>query len=88
VVPGTIQHEGKVVKFVITEGSQYLPVEYVGTDPLPDTFREYATAVVYGQYGRNGIFTANGMQAKCASKYEKEAAAGVYLEKSGEKRAY
>ncbi len=77
VVPGSIQREGKVVKFVISQGSDQLPVQYVGTDPLPDTFRDYAQAVADGQYGEDGVFTATGMQAKCASKYEKEAAAGV-----------
>jgi hypothetical protein len=33
--------------------------------------------VVAGEYGRDGVFTGNSMTAKCASKYEKEAAAGV-----------
>jgi cytochrome c-type biogenesis protein CcmE len=79
VVPGSIVREGTQAKFVITEGNQNLTVHYVGTDPLPDTFRDYATAVVDGTYGRDGVFTAHQMQAKCASKYEKEAAAGVDL---------
>jgi cytochrome c-type biogenesis protein CcmE len=42
-----------------------------------------AQAVVEGKFGRDGVFTAVKMQAKCASKYEKEAAAGV--KRSGEK---
>ena len=79
VVPGSIVREGTRVKFVITDNktNDKLPVHYVGTDPLPDTFRDYATAVVGGKYGRDGVFTANHMTAKCASKYEKESAAGV-----------
>lgn len=84
VVPGSIKREGKTVKFVISQDNKTLAVSYVGTDPLPDTFRDRAQAVVEGQYGRDGVFTANKMQAKCASKYEKEAAAGVTSEKRGE----
>ena len=82
VVPGSIVREGKAIKFVISQESQSLPVVYVGTDAPPDTFVDRAQAVVEGNYGRDGVFTANKMQAKCASKYEKEVAAGV--RKSGE----
>jgi cytochrome c-type biogenesis protein CcmE len=79
VVPGSIEREATVVRFVITEGDQTLPVEYVGTDPLPDTFRDYAEAVADGQYA-DGVFTATKLQAKCASKYEREVEAGVIPE--------
>ena len=86
VVPGSIVREGVVVKFVIADKktSDRLSVQYVGTAPLPDTFRDYATAVVDGRYGRDGIFTANRMTAKCASKYEKESAAGVQGKTGGD----
>jgi cytochrome c-type biogenesis protein CcmE len=80
VVPGSIFREGKVVRFTIHDPenkNDLLNIRYVGTDPLPDTFRDYATAVVAGEYGRDGVFTGNSMTAKCASKYEKETAAGV-----------
>src|SRR5262245_21296446 len=74
-LPGTIV-PGRVTTFTIGTTAQSLKVKYVGTDPLPDTFRDYAQAVVEGSYGRDGVFTATKMQAKCASKYEKETAAG------------
>ena len=80
VVAGSIKREGKIVNFTMKDPkneADLLDVKYVGTDPLPDTFRDYAQAVVAGQYGRDGVFIANSMTAKCASKYEKEAAAGV-----------
>jgi cytochrome c-type biogenesis protein CcmE len=77
VVPGSIVREGKAIKFNISQEDNMLPVVYVGTDAPPDTFVERAQAVVEGNYGRDGVFTANHMQAKCASKYEKEVAAGV-----------
>ena len=86
VVGGSIVREGTLVKFVITDAKtrDTLPVHYVGTDPLPDTFRDYATAVVDGTYGHDGVFTATQMTAKCASKYEKETAAGLNTKAGGE----
>jgi cytochrome c-type biogenesis protein CcmE len=83
VVPGSIQREGKVINFVIsqedlqTKKVQTLTVHYVGNDAPPDTFVDRAQAVVEGKLGHDGVFVANKMQAKCASKYEKESAAGV-----------
>jgi cytochrome c-type biogenesis protein CcmE len=86
VVPGSIQHDGKTVSFVINDSKQKdqtLRVSYVGTDPLPDTFRDYAQAVVTGKYEHDGTFVAKNIEAKCASKYEKESAAGVTPTKTG-----
>jgi cytochrome c-type biogenesis protein CcmE len=92
VVAGSIDKtKPKETKFVIshtdpkTNVTQTLQVKYVGTDPLPDTFRDYAQAVVEGQYHRDGVFVANSMTAKCASKYEKETAAGIVPTASSEK---
>ena len=82
VVPKSIVRDGKTIKFVISQEGNTLPVVYVGTDAPPDTFVDRAQAIVEGKYGHDGVFTANKMQAKCASKYEKEVAAGV--KKSGE----
>ena len=82
VMPGTIVRDGTGMNFVIGTEQQSLKVKYIGTDPLPDTFRDYAQAVVEGTYGHDGVFTANKMQAKCASKYEKESAAGVKTTKN------
>ena len=83
VVAGSIERGAKETRFVIghsedkTKVAQTLTVRYVGSDPLPDTFRDYAQTVVEGEYGRDGVFVARGMTAKCASKYEKETAAGI-----------
>ena len=83
VVAGSIERGAKETRFVIghsddkTQVAQTLSVRYVGSDPLPDTFRDYAQTVVEGEYGRDGIFVARSMTAKCASKYEKETAAGL-----------
>jgi cytochrome c-type biogenesis protein CcmE len=84
VVAGSIDRsESKAIKFVIshedgkTHELKKLTVKYVGTDAPPDTFIDRATAVVTGKMGSDGVFVAHEMTAKCASKYEKEAAAGV-----------
>jgi cytochrome c-type biogenesis protein CcmE len=79
VVPGSIKRDGKVVNFVIGQEPQILRVKYVGKDPLPDTLIDRATAMATGKMGRDGVFVADTMLAKCASKYEKEKAAGVQI---------
>src|SRR6476646_827284 len=81
VVAGSIARstDGKVVDFVIGQQPQTLKIRYVGKDPLPDTLIDRATAVASGTLGRDGVFTANQITAKCASKYEKEKAAGVNI---------
>ena len=81
VVAGSIarSNDGKVVDFVIGQTPQTLKIRYVGKEPLPDTLVNRATAVASGSLGRDGVFTANQITAKCASKYEKEKAAGVNI---------
>ena len=81
VIPGSIKREGKIVSFVIGAEPQTLQVRYVGKDPLPDTLIDRATAMATGKLDRDGVFVADTMLAKCASKYEKEAAAGVQISK-------
>ncbi|HLW98117.1 MAG TPA: cytochrome c maturation protein CcmE [Candidatus Acidoferrales bacterium] len=70
VAQGTIQHLPGRVDFVLTEENRKLPVSYTGTAPLPDTFKDDAQALVEGRLGSDGKFTAEQVQAKCASKYE------------------
>jgi len=82
VVPGSIQRTSEAVTFTIVdvETKETLDINFIGTDPLPDTFRDYAEAVVDGAYAGNGVFTGTTLQAKCASKYERELDAGVITE--------
>ena len=70
VAPGTIQHMPGSIDFVLVEEDRRLPVSYTGKDPLPDTFKDDAPALVEGKLGADGRFTADQVQAKCASKYE------------------
>ncbi len=70
VAPDSIQRHGDQMTFRLTQKSQSLPVSYVGSDTLPDTFRGGAQAIIEGTYASNGVFRADKVQAKCASKYQ------------------
>ncbi len=67
---GSIQKSGTQVQFVLMQDNKKLKVAYTGSDPLPDTFRDGAQALADGRLGRDGVFRAGKIQAKCASKYE------------------
>ena len=67
---GSIVRMGKEVAFTLEQDKLKLKVIYAGTEPLPDTFRDGAQALADGKLGRDGVFRADKIQAKCASKYE------------------
>ena len=69
VVPGSIERNGTHAQFVLVELGKRLPVQYAGVEPPPDTFKDNAQALAIGTYGRDGVFRATELQAKCASKY-------------------
>lgn len=78
VKPGSIEQNGTNVSFVLNEFESHsdkaakgrtLHVVYKGSEPPPDTFKDDAQALAMGTYGRDGVFHANALQAKCASKY-------------------
>jgi len=70
VEPGTIKRLSGRVDFVLAGEGKLLPVSYVGTEPLPDTFVDKSQALVEGSLANDGSFVAEHVQAKCASKYE------------------
>jgi cytochrome c-type biogenesis protein CcmE len=78
VVPGSIEQNGTHVSFMLNEFESHSPkapsgrllkVEYKGTEPPPDTFKDDSQALAEGTYGRDGVLHASVLQAKCASKY-------------------
>ena len=79
VQPQSIQQNGPNVSFVLTEFESHNPkatpnphhirVTYQGSEPPPDTFKSDAQALAIGTWGRDGVFHATQLQAKCASKY-------------------
>jgi cytochrome c-type biogenesis protein CcmE len=69
VQPGSIERDGAHLQFILVEQGRKLNVNYAGGDPPPDTFKDNAQALAVGMYGRDGVFHATQIQAKCASKY-------------------
>jgi cytochrome c-type biogenesis protein CcmE len=69
VQPGSIKRTGTKVEFMLVENDQVLPVVYSGTEAPPDTFKDNSQALADGRFGRDGVFQAKQLQAKCASKY-------------------
>jgi cytochrome c-type biogenesis protein CcmE len=69
VQPGSIHRTGTHVQFVLVEQDQNLAVDYTGTEAPPDTFKDESQALADGNFGRDGVFHAKQLQAKCASKY-------------------
>ena len=78
VQPGSIEQTGTHVTFLLNEFESHsakaatgklLKVSYKGTEPPPDTFKDDSQALAVGTFGRDGVFHANVLQAKCASKY-------------------
>jgi cytochrome c-type biogenesis protein CcmE len=69
VQPGSIKRDGTKVEFVLVENDQTLSVVYSGTEAPPDTFKDESQALAEGNFGKDGVFHAKQIQAKCASKY-------------------
>jgi cytochrome c-type biogenesis protein CcmE len=78
VKPGSIEQNGTHVTFLLNEFESHSPkakagrvlkVVYKGSEPPPDTFKDDSQALAQGTYGRDGVFHASILQAKCASKY-------------------
>src|ERR1700758_351798 len=69
VEPGSIRRSGTKVEFVLVENDLNLSVVYTGTEAPPDTFKDSSQALAEGSFGRDGVFHAKQLQAKCASKY-------------------
>ena len=70
VAQGSIERRGGKLTFRLAQDAKTLPVTYVGTETLPDTFKDGAQAIVDGDFLASGEFRADKIQAKCASKYQ------------------
>ena len=70
VAQGSIERHGGQVTFRLSQDAATVPVVYVGSDTLPDTFVGGSQAIIEGSYASTGVFQADQIQAKCASKYQ------------------
>ena len=74
VVPGSVKRDpaARTIDFRVTDGSHEFPVTYTGI--VPDTFTDASNieVIVSGKYGRDGVFHATEVLAKCGSRYEAE----------------
>ena len=68
VVPGSVQRDGSVVRFLVTDGTTRMTV--VDTGGVPALFRDGQGVVVEGSYGRDGAFHADTVLVKHNGVYE------------------
>ena len=87
VTPGSIERRSGSTSFRLAQDSMSIPVTYVGSETLPDTFKDGAQAIVEGDYIPNESFRAEKVQAKCASKYQAAPASNPDQKKGREKIA-
>ena len=72
-VLGTVQEDikrsegGLRVDFTAGDGAGSMPVDYRGT--VPDIFQPGIKVVVEGRLGRDGVFHAKSLLAKCPSRF-------------------
>lgn len=67
VVYGTVEKDGLLTKFVVTDMNEDVPVEHHGI--MPDLFREGQGVVATGTYDADHIFRATQILAKHDEKY-------------------
>jgi cytochrome c-type biogenesis protein CcmE len=74
VVPGSVKRDqaARTIDFRVSDGASEFPVTYTGI--VPDTFTDASNieVIVSGKYGRDGVFHATEVLAKCGSRYEAE----------------
>ncbi len=69
-VKSSVDAKGQVLEFTVVDikdNTSTLPVVYRGV--VPDTFKPDSEVVVEGTLGASGVFQADVMSTKCASKY-------------------
>lgn len=76
VEPGSVVRDGVLVRFVVTDTAQRVPVVYSGL--LPDLFQPGKGVVAQGRLGADGVFTAREVLARHDENYmPPEAAAAL-----------
>jgi cytochrome c-type biogenesis protein CcmE len=65
-----VRDDGGALHFAVTDGTATIPVRYDGR--VPDSLGDGAEAVAEGRLGEDGVFRADSVLARCASKFESE----------------
>lgn len=68
VLPGTVQHIGSTIRFVVTDGTTRMTV--IDTGGVPALFRANQGVVVEGSFGADGAFHADTVLVKHNGVYE------------------
>jgi cytochrome c-type biogenesis protein CcmE len=67
VAAGSLDRDGAVVSFAVTDGGDTIPVVYRGE--VPDTLKEGTDVIAEGTLDGRGTLRATNVLAKCSSKY-------------------
>jgi cytochrome c-type biogenesis protein CcmE len=72
VVPGSVRRDvaSQTIDFQVSDGAHSIPVSYRGLAPDTFTDQQDIEVVVEGRLGRDGVFRATSLFAKCGSRYE------------------
>jgi cytochrome c-type biogenesis protein CcmE len=72
VVPGSVTRDAasQTIDFKVSDGAQTYDVTYRGLAPDTFTDQKDIEVVVEGRLGRDGVFRATTLLAKCGSRYE------------------
>lgn len=67
VAEDSLDRDGAIVTFVVTDGHSEVPVRFAGE--VPDTLQDSTDVIAEGRMATDGVFAADRVLAKCSSKF-------------------